>query len=1160
MKYSNVSLDDKYDLSCPRAYMSGTQALVRMTMMQQERDKANGLNTAAYISGYRGSPLGAVDLQFERAESFLVPRNIIFQPGLNEDLAATAIWGTQQAELRGDGVYDGVFSLWYGKGPGVDRSGDAFRHGNLAGTSPNGGVLVLMGDDHTCESSTTAHQSEFALVDAMIPVLNPAGVQELIDYGILGWAMSRYSGCWVGLKAVKDTIEVTGTVDSSLDRIKIQSPLDFDLPEGGLSIRKSDPPLAQEARLHDYKRHAVLAFARANGLDKQIFAGGKKPKIGIVSTGKSYLDVRQALDLLEIDEVAAADFGVRLFKIAMTWPLEPEGVKKFAKGLDLIIVVEEKRSLIETQLREQLYGMKNAPVIIGKRDEEEAVLFPAKAALDANEIALAIGSRILKNHKSNALETAVSNLQETQRQSRNAASLSKRTPYFCAGCPHNSSTVIPDGSRAYAGIGCHWLVQFADRNTEGYTHMGAEGANWIGEAPFSSRDHVFQNLGDGTYNHSGLLAIRAAIASGVTMTYKILYNDAVALTGGQANEGDLSAHDIARQVAACGVERLTLVTNEPDKYADAGPLPVGTEMVGRDELARVQREYTSIPGISVIIYDQTCAAEKRRRRKRGTFPDPAKRVFINEAVCEGCGDCSIQSNCVAIAPLETEFGRKREIDQSMCNKDFSCIEGLCPSFVIVEGGTYKGKVQQSASGEKPIPDISTLPEPEFVGDRSLFSAVVTGVGGTGVVTIGSLIGMAAHLEGKGCGVLDMAGLSQKGGAVVSHIRISEEAGDIQSIRVNSGGANLILGCDVMGAGSDTVLALMQKGKTASVINAHETYPADFIHKPNFEMPTDMLKLAIEARTDAKKFDFIDATKLATGLMGDSIATNLFMLGFAMQKGYLPIGIEALEEAIGLNGVAIEMNINAFRWGRIAAHTPEVVFAQVGEKPLVETLKVLPTLRELVDKRTRFLTDYQNSAYGERYRELVDKVRKVESSVAGDTGALSEAVARYYFKLMAYKDEYEVARLYTQTAFLSSIERQFEGDVKISFQLAPPLFAATDPETGRPIKKSYGPWMRKAFGVLAGLRGVRGTMFDPFGYLAERKQERALIEQYEETVLELLANLTVDNYNVAIEIAQLPEEIKGYGEVKARKIATVEEQKGALLSSFHTNRRGRKTAA
>jgi len=1007
-----------------------------------------------------------------------------------------------------------------------------------------------MGDDHTCESSTTAHQSEFALVDAMIPILNPAGVQELIDYGLYGWAMSRYSGCWIGLKAVKDTIEVTGTIDASLDRIKIKQPQDFTMPGKGLSIRPFDPPLEQEARLHDYKRYAVQAFVRANGLNKQIFAGGTKPKIGVVSAGKSYLDVRQALDLLGIDEGTAANLGLKLFKIAMTWPLEPEGVKKFARGLDLIIVVEEKRSLIETQLREQLYGLKNAPVIIGKHDEKNLPLFRAKAALGATAIALTIGSRILKRRRNKHLEARVASLAQAQKQSRNAVSLSKRN--FCAGCPHNSSTVLPSGARAYAGIGCHWMVQTMDRATEGYTQMGGEGANWIGEAAFSTRKHMFQNLGDGTYNHSGLLAIRAALAANVTITYKILYNDAVAMTGGQANDGGLTVHEIARQVAAFGVERITLVTNERDKYAGAGALPAGTEICEREELARVQREYSDVEGVSVILYDQTCAAEKRRRRKRGLFLDPAKRVFINELVCEGCGDCGVQSNCVAIAPVETEFGRKRTIDQSSCNKDYSCVNGLCPSFVVVEGGVYKGTVQHAAGGSAtsiPGPDVTRLPSPEFSGDTALYSAVVTGVGGTGVVTIGALIGMAAHLEGKGCGVLDMAGLAQKGGAVVSHIRISDNPGNIQSVRLSAGSADLVLGCDIMGAGSDTVLGLMDKAKTACVVNAHEIYPGEFTENPDYKMPTQMLRLAIEAKVVTGRFDFVDATNAATALLGDAIATNLFMLGYAVQKGYVPLGEKSLERAIELNGVAVEMNKKAFAWGRIAAHAPEQIRAQIGEDTLASELEKTFDLDQIIEKRVQFLTEYQNAAYAQRYCRLVDKVRDAESRVLGGTGELSEAVAKYYFKVMSYKDEYEVARLYTRTDFLASVERQFEGRVKISFQLAPPLFAAIDNETGRPIKKSYGPWMHTAFSVLARLRWLRGSAADPFGYLPERKAERALIAQYEVSIAEILPELTADNHATTVEIASIPEHIRGYGLVKTQNIKKAQSRGEELLASF-----------
>ena len=808
MALNHVTLDDKYDLSKSRIFVTGFQALVRLCLMQQERDRRAGLRTAGYVTGYRGSPLGTLDQQFMRAQRFLDRHDVRFQAGLNEDLAATALWGTQQAELRGEGRFDGVFGLWYGKGPGVDRTGDVFRHANFAGTSRHGGVLALMGDDHTAESSTTAHQSEYHFIDVMIPILNPAGIQEILDYGLYGWAMSRFCGSWVALKSMHETVETTAVIDGSLERVNIVLPEDFQMPEGGLNIRLRDTILGQEARLHDYKRDAMLAFVRANRLNKYITSGGRQPKIGIITVGKSYLDVRQALDELGLDEVRCNDLGIRLYKIGCPWPISQRDLKEFAEGLELIIVVEEKRSLIEVQVREELYGTANQPACIGKKDEHGNWLFPVKGALDPNDIAVCIGERILQRiGRNERIAARVAELKEAQRISAVTQDVALRTPYFCSGCPHNSSTVVPQGMRAYAGIGCHYMAQWMDRSTLGYTHMGGEGANWIGEAPFSQRPHVFQNLGDGTYNHSGYMAIRAAVAAGVNITYKILFNDAVAMTGGQSNDGGLTVPQIARQVAAAGANRVVVVTDEPWKYSPSscrgGEWPGGLTIHHRDDLMPVQTELASIDGVTVLIYDQTCAAEKRRRRKRGRFPDPDKRVIINELVCEGCGDCGVKSNCVSVQPLETEWGRKRTIDQSSCNKDYSCLKGFCPSFVTVEGARLKqGKgaavAHETASLPAPLCPLpnppasgggseesgwAPLPEPALPAIRKTYDIIVTGVGGTGVVTIGGILGMAAHLEGKGIGVLDMAGLAQKGGAVYSHMRIAERPEDIHAIRI-----------------------------------------------------------------------------------------------------------------------------------------------------------------------------------------------------------------------------------------------------------------------------------------------------------------------------------------------------------------------------------------
>jgi indolepyruvate ferredoxin oxidoreductase len=1146
MALKPVSLDDKYDLSREQVYVTGYQALIRLCLMQNERDKRAGLNTGGYISGYRGSPLGGLDQQFQRAKRWLQPRNIVFQPGLNEDLAATAVWGTQQAELRGEGKHDGVFGIWYGKGPGVDRTGDVFRHANFAGTSKNGGVLALMGDDHVAESSTTAHQSEFHFVDVMIPVLHPAGVQEILDYGLYGFAMSRFTGAWVSLKCMKDTVESTGSVDGSLDRVKIVIPDDFRMPPGGLNIRLVDGILEMEARLHEYKRDAMLAFIRANNLNRIITSGGRTPKIGIATTGKSYLDVRQALDELNIDEVRANDLGIRLFKIGCPWPLSQAELKDFARDLDLIMVVEEKRSLIEVQVREELYGTANQPTVVGKKDEQGNWLFPVKGSLDANDIAIAIGERLLRYHRSDDIAGEVNRLKGAQGLLATTGDVATRIPYFCSGCPHNSSTVVPEGMRAYAGIGCHFMAQWMDRKTLGFTQMGGEGANWIGEAPFSKRGHVFQNLGDGTYNHSGYLAVRAAAASGVNITYKILYNDAVAMTGGQTHEGSLTVPQIAAQVAAEGAKRVVVVTDEPYKYPPGTQFPFGTTIHHRDELMTVQKELAGISGMTVLIYDQTCAAEKRRRRKRGLFPDPDKRVIINELVCEGCGDCGVQSNCVSVQPLDTEYGRKRQIDQSNCNKDFSCLKGFCPSFVTVHHGKpKKGK----GVGDQAIPP---LPEPQRVPLNHNYGVIITGVGGTGVVTIGAIMGMAAHLEDKGVGIIDMAGLAQKGGAVYSHLRIAPRPEDIKSIRVAAGGADLVIGGDIVVAGTKKVLTAVKPGSTQMIVNTAEFFPGDFTRNADFSLPTERLKRAISGSTGKDRTTFVDASRYATALLGNSIGANIFMLGFAFQKGGVPLSAEAIEKAIELNGEAVKMNLAAFKWGRYAAHDPAAVQALVAPKGGAPTdaRRISESFDEIVSRRVDFLTAYQDAAYAARYKAQVDRVVAAESAKAPGKSGLSEAVARYLFKLMAYKDEYEVARLYTDGSFRKQVEATLEGEnMHFEFHLAPPLLATVDPETGLPKKMTFGPRMMTAFRVLAKLKGLRGGTFDVFGYTHERKTERQLIRDYEAMLDEVTGKLTPDNHALAVGLANIPEKIRGYGHVKARHLDAAKKEEAALFEQF-----------
>ena len=1149
MALRDVKLDDKFDLGHSRVFVTGFQALVRLCLMQKELDRRNGLNTAGYITGYRGSPLGGLDGQFLRAAPHLQKNDILFQGGINEDLAATAIWGSQQAELRGEGRHDGVFAMWYGKGPGVDRTGDVFRHANLAGTAKHGGVLALMGDDHTAESSTTAHQSEYHFIDVMIPVLNPAGVQEVLDYGLYGWAMSRFTGAWVALKTMHETIELTAAIDGSLDRVNIVVPTDFQMPEGGLNIRLADPILAQEARLHDFKRDAMLAFVRANKLNRTITSGGRNPKIGIITTGKSYLDVRQAFDELGIDEVACNDLGIRLYKVGCPWPLSRRELAEFAAGLDLVIVVEEKRSLIEVQVREELYGTANQPVCIGKKDEQGNWLFPVKGALDPNEVAICIGERLLKYRRNDNIAQRVARLKEYQRIAAETRDVAQRIPYFCSGCPHNSSTVVPEGMRAYAGIGCHYMAQWMDRSTLGYTQMGGEGANWVGEAPFSKRNHVFQNLGDGTYNHSGYMAIRAAIAANTNITYKILFNDAVAMTGGQANDGGLTVPQVARQVAAEGAKRVVVVTDEPDKYPAGTAWPPGLTIHHRDDLMAVQKKLAEIPGVTALIYDQTCAAEKRRRRKRRTFPDPDKRVIINELVCEGCGDCGVQSNCVSVQPLETEWGRKRTIDQSSCNKDFSCVKGFCPSFVTVHGAKLKKGMGVAADH-----DVAPLPEPKLPAIAQTYNIVVTGVGGTGIVTVGGILGMAAHLEGKGVGVLDMAGLAQKGGAVFSYIRFAENPDAIHAIRVAAGRADLVLGGDIVVAGTRKVLGAVKHGATEMVVNTAEFLPGEFTRNADFSLPSERLKRTILADAGRDKTHFIDATRIATALFGQAIGANMFLVGYAFQLGALPLSAAAIERAIELNGEAVAMNKAAFHWGRRAAVDRAAVEALAKPATAVasDARNLSESFDETVERRVKFLTAYQDAAYAARYRNWVDKAKAAEAARAGGKSGLADAVARYLFKLMAYKDEYEVARLYTDGSFAKQVAREFDGDkLRFEFHLAPPLLARRDETTGLPRKMSFGPWLMPAFGLLAKLKFLRGTRFDPFGRSLERRTERKLIEDYEAMLEEVLGKLSPENHHLAVGLAVIPEKIRGFGHVKQRHLTAAKADEAALLEQFRT---------
>jgi indolepyruvate ferredoxin oxidoreductase len=1139
-----VSLDDKYALDTTRAYMTGIEALVRLPMLQHQRDQQRGLNTAAFISGYRGSPLGTVDQAMWKAAPWLQKHNVHFQPGVNEDLAATAVWGSQQTSLFEGAKYDGVFGMWYGKGPGVDRSMDVIKHANAFGTSKYGGVLAVAGDDHACKSSTLPHQSEHMFIGASVPVLSPSNVQEVLDLGVYGWELSRYSGCWVSLKAITENMDSAISADIDPGRIDIVIPEEFDLPPDGVHARWPDKPLEQELRLNKYKIYAAREFARVNGLNK-IVLDSPQPRLGIVTSGKAYLDVMQALEDMGITDVVAAQIGLRVYKVGMPWPLEPRATHDFAEGLEEILVVEEKRSIIEDQLTGQLYNYPVAarPRVIGEFDEEGRDLLPNVAELTPAMVALAIGSRIQRFFQSETMAQRLRWIQEKEASLAKPRDTIERVPHFCSGCPHNTSTRVPEGSHAMGGIGCHYMATWMpDRETHTFTQMGGEGATWIGQAPFTTTEHVFQNLGDGTYFHSGILAIRAAVSAGVNITYKILYNDAVAMTGGQPIDGSLKVEDLVHQLRGEGVLRIALVSDEPGSWRGQFNDVPGYTLHHRDEMDVLQKELREFRGTSVIVYQQTCAAEKRRRRKKGILEDPARRLFINDEVCEGCGDCSIKSNCLSVLPKETELGRKRQIDQSACNKDYSCANGFCPSFVTVVGG----KLKKPAAGVGDVDALFTpLPEPAIPSLERPWNTVVTGIGGTGVLTITALVAMAAHIEGKGCATLNQTGLAQKFGAVVSHVRVSQCQDDIKTVRIPAGEADLLLGADLVVTSTYEAMAKVAHGRTHAVVNEAEVPTAAFILDPDARFPTHAMKEKIVAEMGEDGCHFIDATRVATALLGDSIASNLFLLGFAWQRGLVPVSAAALEEAIELNAVAVPFNKEAFLWGRRCADQPQVVLRLIENGGIRRTPL---TLEEVTDDRAQRLSRYQNAGYAAVYKTLVHGVRQADPR-CDEPGSITLTVARNLYKLMAYKDEYEVARLYSDGEFQRKLQNQFEGDYEVRFNLAPPLFGKRDPGTGHLVKQEFGPWMMKAFQLLARCRFLRGTTFDVFGYTQERKQERADIQHYRLLVDKLLPDLTEENYTAAQELVALPEKLRGFGHIKDRNRASLALLEGKLWRQF-----------
>ena len=1149
---ANVSLEDKWTVERGRVYLNGTQALVRLLMLQRQRDLLAGYNTAGFLSGYRGSPLGAVDQTAWRARAHLERHHVRFQPGVNEDLAATALWGTQQVNMFAGARYDGVFGMWYGKGPGVDRCGDVFKHANAAGTSPRGGVVVACGDDHGAKSSTMPHQSDHVLKACMIPVLFPSSVQEYLDLGVHAYAMSRYAGVWVGLKCVTEVVEASATVEVDPERIAVRLPEDFVVPAGGLNIRWPDAPLQLEARLLDYKLYAALAYCRSNGLNKTVI-DAPRARCGIVASGKAYGDTRQALLDLGLDETTCRQIGIRLFKCAMVWPLEAQSIGEFADGLTEILVIEEKRQVIEYQLKEELFQWvgrgKKIPRVIGKFDEKDggewAVpqgnwILPAHYELSPAIVAKAIAARIgkleLPPEVRARIDARVAVIEAKERDLAVPRVATERIPHFCSGCPHNTSTRVPEGSRAVAGIGCHYMATWMGRNTATSTHMGGEGATWIGHAPFTSEKHIFANLGDGTYFHSGSLAIRAAVAAGVSITYKILFNDAVAMTGGQPIDGVLTVPQITRQLAAEGVRRIVVVTQDPHKYARDDPFAPGVQVAPRENLDAVQRQLREFDGVSALIFDQTCAAELRRRRKRGTAVDPARHVVINELVCEGCGDCSTASNCLSVEPVATEFGRKRRINQSSCNKDFSCLNGFCPSFVTIEGGALR----RPAAAQAPPPEV-VLPAPlELAADRA-YGILVAGIGGTGVVTIGQIVGMAAHIEGRGISVLDVAGLAQKGGAVHSHIQIAASPEQLFATRIAMGEADLLLGCDLIVSSGAEVLAKFRRGRTRALLSSSESPTAEFVRNREWQFPSGKLVGQIRAALGADSdLALLDAQALATQLLGDAIYANPLLLGAAWQQGWLPLRRESLLRAIELNGAAVDANRRAFEWGRAAAHDLAAVqrvaaamrSAGTAPRPLAQGLE------QIVAVRSEFLAAYQDRRLAQRYQRLVEQVAQAERATAPGSTLLAEAVARNYFKLLAVKDEYEVARLHRDPQFRAQIAQSYTGAYRVHYHLAPPLFAPRDPVSGRPRKLRFGPWLGAAFAVLWRLRFLRGTPLDPFGRTPERRAERALLLDYERTVDQIVSQLSAEKLALAVRIASFPEEICGFGHVKMQSIARV----------------------
>jgi indolepyruvate ferredoxin oxidoreductase len=1157
LAYPDYQLDDNLVAENGRVFITGTQALLRMAIMQKKADVRRGWNTAGFISGYRGSPLGAVDQEAWRASTILKQHDIQFLPAINEELGATAVLGTQQVGADTHRTVDGVFAMWYGKGPGVDRAGDALKHGHAYGSSPKGGVLVVLGDDHGCVSSSMPHQSEQALMAWSMPVVNPANIEEYTAFGQYGWAMSRFTGAWVGFKAISETVEGGAAIEVTTAASAFVEPLEYTYPSGGLHIRWPDlPSLAIEARMEE-KLRAVAAFAAVNSIDRLVVAA-PQASVGIVSAGKAYLDLMEALERMGLSSSRLEELGIRIYKPGLTFPLERGRLLRFAESLREILVVEEKGSVIEDQLKTAFYNLPAAtrPHILGKTDLAGSPLLSSIGELRPSRIAPTLVNWLAPKFPSLALEQHLPAFCRAEALSNNGDRI-KRTPYFCSGCPHNTSTRVPEGSRAMAGIGCHFMATWMDRSTVNLTQMGGEGVPWVAASRFTKEKHVFQNLGDGTYYHSGYLAIRQAIAARANITYKILYNDAVAMTGGQPVDGKLTVPQILQQVVSEGAAYAVVVTDEPEKY-DGIALPPGVEVHHRTRFDELQRDMRNMAGVTVLVYDQTCAAEKRRRRKKNKgghveFPDPPRRMVINPAVCEGCGDCGVQSNCLSILPLETELGRKRQIEQSSCNKDYSCVEGFCPSFVSVVGGKLKKPSASKLTLEELETVLRPYPTPAPYDFERPFELLVAGVGGTGVVTVGALITMAAHLEGKGASTLDFMGFAQKGGAVLSHVRLASSPARLNQVRIDLRQADAVLACDLVVAAMPDSLAVMQRGVTKVVANEREIPTAEFTGNPDATIEKDDLLAKIRASASPAGTFLLNAQDIALDVLGDPIVANILLMGYAWQRGLIPVSLAAMMRAIELNNVAVDMNKRAFTVGRVAAADADALTRLKRSDAKVIQFIAPKSLEEMVAYRRELLVAYQDTTYAERYVGLVADIERKERQVFGAASKLpiTRAVARNLYKVMAYKDEYEVARLHADPAFRKLVEDQFEGDYTLQFHLAAPIVSKKRSGTDIPAKRTFGPWMMRGFQLLAKMKGLRSTPFDLFGYTEERKKERELRDTYIALIHLLVSGLKEHNRDAALKLAQLPEKVRGYGHVKLANLAAATKEKSILMELFNS---------